>query len=50
MLGVNRQRVQQLVNGPDFPAPAYRLAMGKAWLLADVTKWAAKRGRKISDL
>ena len=35
-LGVSRQRVQQLINRPDWPEPYDRLAMGKVWLTADV--------------
>jgi prophage regulatory protein len=45
MLGVSRQRVQQLISRPDFPAPAVVLAMGKVWLTADVEAWAKANGR-----
>ena len=47
MLGVSRQRVQQLVKRPDFPAPVERLAMGAFWRRADVKRWAEKTGRTI---
>lgn len=47
LLGVTRQRIQQLVNSPDFPKPALELRMGKAWLLADVERWAARHGRHL---
>jgi prophage regulatory protein len=40
-LGVSRQRVQQLVARPDFPAPYDELAMGKVWLREDVERWIA---------
>ena len=49
MLGVSRQRVQQLVARPDFPAPDAVLAMGKVWRKADVTAWAKAHGRLIDD-
>lgn len=47
MLGVGRQRVQQLINGPDFPTPVAVLAMGKIWCRADVLAWADARGRHV---
>jgi predicted DNA-binding transcriptional regulator AlpA len=45
LLGVSRQRVQQLISRPDFPAPAVVLAMGKVWRTADVKDWARAHGR-----
>ena len=45
MLGVSKQRVQQLVNQPVFPVPYESLAMGKVWLTRDVLKWARETGR-----
>ena len=47
MLGVSRQRVQQLVNRADFPRPYERLAMGSVWRRRDVEKWARATGRAI---
>lgn len=38
-LGVSRQRVQQLVNRPDWPAPVAELTMGKIWSARDVEAW-----------
>ena len=38
-LGVSRQRVQQLVSRPDFPAPVVVLGMGKVWETEAVEKW-----------
>jgi predicted DNA-binding transcriptional regulator AlpA len=38
-LGVSRQRVQQLVSRPDFPAPVVVLGMGKVWESGDVERW-----------
>lgn len=48
MLGVSRQRVQQLTSGPGFPAPVASLAMGKVWHRSDVEAWAIADGRAIS--
>lgn len=45
MLGVSRQRVQQLVKRPDFPKPVETLAMGSIWRRSDVVKWAKATGR-----
>jgi predicted DNA-binding transcriptional regulator AlpA len=42
MLGVGRQRVQQLVTRPDFPKPIDTLAMGKVWRTEDVRRWKAE--------
>lgn len=49
MLGVGRQRVQQLVSRHDFPAPEITLAMGKVWRRADVEMWARAHGRVTAD-
>lgn len=38
-LGVSRQRVQQLIARPDWPAPYETLAMGKVWRTEDVEAW-----------
>jgi prophage regulatory protein len=38
-LGVSRQRVQQLVARPDWPAPYDELAMGKVWRKEDIEAW-----------
>ena len=37
--GVSRQRVQQIVSRPDFPAPVVVLGMGKVWETDDVEQW-----------
>lgn len=47
MLGVSRQRVQQLAATPAFPAPVAQLKIGKIWLLADVERWAETTGRSL---
>jgi predicted DNA-binding transcriptional regulator AlpA len=38
-LGVSRQRVTQLVDRDDFPAPYQHLSMGRVWWEADVDRW-----------
>ncbi len=47
MLGVSRQRVQQLVMRPDFPPPAVSLGMGKVWVAEEVVSWAETTGRTV---
>lgn len=47
--GVSRQRVQQIVNRSDFPAPEVELDMGKVWKREDVERWARDHGRAVSD-
>jgi prophage regulatory protein len=46
ILGVSRQRVQQLARTAGFPQPVAVLAMGKVWVRSDVEEWAARRGRR----
>ncbi len=50
VLGVSRTRFAQLAARDDFPAPIAELAMGKVWDLADIEKWANKRGRALHPL
>lgn len=45
LFDVTRQRVQQLINKPDFPAPVADLAMGKVWRTEDVRAWGVKTNR-----
>lgn len=49
LFGVSRQRVQQLVNRPDFPRPTVELAMGKVWETEDVRRWGREHGRLPAD-
>lgn len=42
LLGVSRQRVQQIVKTPGFPEPAAVLDMGKVWRAADVRAWVGE--------
>jgi prophage regulatory protein len=48
MLGVSRQRVDQLAATEAFPEPVADLAAGRVWKLADVEKWAKATGRDIA--
>lgn len=48
MLGVSRQRVQQLINRADFPEPHDTLAMGKVWLRDDIERWAREREMRLT--
>lgn len=49
MLGVSRQRVQQLVSREGFPEPEAVLEMGKVWKRSDVEEWARSRGRQVKQ-
>jgi predicted DNA-binding transcriptional regulator AlpA len=40
ILGVSKQRADQLRREPDFPAPVDRWARGDLWAAADVRQWA----------
>ncbi|MHB1599307.1 MAG: DNA-binding protein [Acidimicrobiales bacterium] len=45
MLGVSRQRADQLSRTKGFPDPAADLAHGRVWETADVEQWAREAGR-----
>ncbi len=45
MLGVSRQRVDQLAQHDDFPKPAAVLATGRIWERDDIERWARRTGR-----
>lgn len=49
MLGVCRQRVQQLTVNKGFPALAARLRLGRLWRTSDVVRWAESRGREVHE-
>lgn len=49
MLGVSRQRVQQLIKRDDWPEPEVTLAMGKVWDRRKIEAWARDHGRAIAD-
>lgn len=39
LLGVTRQRVQQLSKDPSFPEPVAQLGLGAVWRTEDVQRW-----------
>lgn len=45
MLGVSRQRVDQLSRTEAFPEPVAVLAVGRIWLHEDIEAWAKATGR-----
>ena len=48
LLGVSRQRVGQLVERPDFPAPIARISAGPVWTRASIIAFDERWGRKIT--
>ena len=40
LLGVSRQRADQLTHAPDFPKPVATLAQGRVWERGAVEAWA----------
>jgi hypothetical protein len=49
LLEVSRQRVQQLIGKPGFPAPVADLAMGKVWATTAVRAWGVETHRIEPD-
>jgi hypothetical protein len=49
LLGVTRQRVDQLARAEGFPAPAAELAIGRVWDRTAVIEWAKAVGRLPAD-
>lgn len=45
LLGISRQRADQLTRRADFPEPVAELGMGKVWEGDAVRAWAKKDGR-----
>ncbi|MBM7518248.1 helix-turn-helix transcriptional regulator [Nocardioides nitrophenolicus] len=45
LLGVTKQRAQQLYKAGKLPEPLGVVAMGPVWLKADIEKWARETGR-----
>lgn len=41
LLGVSKQRADQLRRQPDFPVPVDRWARGDLWAASDVRRWAS---------
>lgn len=49
LLGVSRQRVDQLSREPDFPAPLSTLRVGRVWNAGDVEAWIAEHRPEATD-
>jgi predicted DNA-binding transcriptional regulator AlpA len=49
LLGVSRQRVDQLSRTKGFPAPEAELAIGRVWDQAAVVAWGKATGRLPAD-
>jgi hypothetical protein len=49
MLGISRQRVQQLINSKGWPAPEVTLDMGKVWQRSAIEQWARDHDRTLAD-
>lgn len=47
MLNVSRQRVTQLMQRDDWPAPWAVLATGRIWRAEDIAAWAERDGRTV---
>lgn len=45
LLGITRQRVDQLSRTEAFPAPVAELAIGRVWRRMDIEAWARETGR-----
>ena len=45
LLGVSRQRADQLARQTGFPKPVAELKGGRVWRLSDVDRWNRKRKR-----
>jgi predicted DNA-binding transcriptional regulator AlpA len=43
LLGVSRQRANQLAKREDFPRPLDRIASGPVWKRSDIERWAKSR-------
>jgi prophage regulatory protein len=48
LLGVSRQRADQLTRTEGFPEPVAVLSAGRIWRRADVEVWAREAGRPLS--
>lgn len=49
MLDLSKQRVHQLLERPDFPAPTAELAIGNVWDRSTIEEWAERTGRRVLD-
>jgi prophage regulatory protein len=48
LLGVSRQRADQLTRTERFPEPVAALSAGRIWRRVDVEDWARATGRTMS--
>ena len=48
--GISRQRVYQLTQRSDWPAPYDVLIHGKVWWRADIEAWIKRHRPKIDDM
>ena len=46
MLGVSKQRADQLSRKPDFPPPVANLSSGRVWETRSIQAWARRAGRQ----
>jgi predicted DNA-binding transcriptional regulator AlpA len=46
LLGVTRQRAQQITRGADFPPPVAELKAGPVWESAEVERWRVRAGER----
>ena len=49
ILGVSRQRLQQLAARPDFPEPVVELALARVWETEAIRAWAQETGRLVHE-
>jgi predicted DNA-binding transcriptional regulator AlpA len=47
MVGISRQRVNQILGEGNFPPPLARLAKGPVWRRGDIVRWAQEDGREL---
>jgi predicted DNA-binding transcriptional regulator AlpA len=50
MLGLTRQRVNQLIQAPDFPAPEAVLSAGRIWARDAIESWAASHPERTTPM
>lgn len=49
LLGVSRQRVHQLAEQRDFPAPVGQVSGKRVWNSDEIRRWAVREGRLADD-
>ena len=48
--GISRQRVYQLTQRPDWPAPYDELILGKVWRRDDIEAWIKRHRPDVDDV